>query len=89
MFKDELGGKIMREFCALISVFENYEHSFFNDKTILQSQLRFKSDHHVHIQKKSIKLHLIVMMIRDCKHLIELQHIHMEQILLKYVKLKC
>ena len=26
--------------------FENYEDSFFNDKTILRSQLRFKSDHH-------------------------------------------
>ena len=90
MFKDELGGKIMKEFCALISVFENYKDSFLNDKTILQSQLRFKSDHHdVYIKKKSIKLHLIVMMIRDCKHLIELQHIHMEQMLLKYVKLKC
>ena len=27
-------------------MFENYEDSFFNDKTILRSQLRFKSDHH-------------------------------------------
>ena len=26
--------------------FENYKDSLFNDKTILQSQLRFKSDHH-------------------------------------------
>ena len=70
-------------------MFENDKDSLFNDKTILQSQLRFKSDHHdVYIQK-SIKLHLIVMMIRDYKHLIELQHIHMEQMLLKYVKLKC
>ena len=40
-------------------------------------------------QKKSTKLHLVVMMIRDCKHLIELEHIHMEQMLLKYVKVKC
>ena len=26
--------------------FENYKDSLFNDKTILKSQLRFKSDHH-------------------------------------------
>ena len=82
LFKDELGGKIMKEFCALRAktytylidgydddydknkitnkkakgikkciikrrlMFENYKDSLFNDKTILQSQLRFKSDHH-------------------------------------------
>ena len=72
LFKDELGGKIMKEFCALRAktytylmdddsekkkakgvkncvikrrlTFENYKASLFNDKTILQSQLRFKSD---------------------------------------------
>ena len=27
-------------------MFENYKDSLFNDKTILKSQLRFKSDHH-------------------------------------------
>ena len=27
-------------------MFENYKDSLFNDKTIVQSQLRFKSDHH-------------------------------------------
>ena len=27
--------------------------------------------------------------IRDCKHLIELQHIHMEQMLLKNAKVRC
>ena len=74
MFKDELGGKIMKEFCALRDktytylmdddsenkkakgtkkclikrrfMFENYKDSLFNNKTILKSQLRFKSDHH-------------------------------------------
>ena len=72
MFKDELGGKIMKEFCALRAktyaylidddsekkakaikrfvikrrlMSENYKDSLFNDKTILRSQLRFKSDH--------------------------------------------
>ena len=27
-------------------MFENYKDSLFNDKTILKSQLKFKSDHH-------------------------------------------
>ena len=74
MFKNELGGKIMKEFCALRAktytylmednskmekakgvtrcaikrrlMFENYNDSLFNNKTIMRSQLRFKSDHH-------------------------------------------
>ena len=74
MFKDELGGKIIKEFCALRAktytylmddgsehekakgvkrcvvkrrlMFENYKDSLFNNKTIMRSQLRFKSDHH-------------------------------------------
>ena len=83
MFKDELGGKIMTEFCALRAkaysfliddfsdddyeknkitnkkakrtkksvkkrelMFENYKDSLFNDKIILRSQQRFRSDHH-------------------------------------------
>ena len=73
-FKDELGGRIMKEFCALRAktytylmeddsemkkakgvkrcvvkrrlMFENYKDSLFNNKTIMRSQLRFKSDHH-------------------------------------------
>ena len=83
LFKDELGGKIREEFCALRAktyaylingyndddcdkkkiinkkakgtkkcvikrrrMFENYIDCFFNDKIILKSQQRFKSDHH-------------------------------------------
>ena len=74
MFKDELGGKIMKEFCAVTAktytylmvddseikkakgvkrcvikrrlTFENYKDSLFNNKTIMRSQLRFKSNHH-------------------------------------------
>ena len=72
--KDELGGKIMKEFCALSAktypylmdddsekkkakrtkkcvikrglMFENYADCLFNNKIILKSQQRFKSDHH-------------------------------------------
>ena len=74
IFKDELGGKIMKEFCVLRAktytylmdddgemkkakgvkrcvikrrlMFENYKDPLFNNKTIMRSQLRFKSDHH-------------------------------------------
>ena len=82
-FKDELGGKIMSEFCALRAktylfliddysdvdyeknkitykkskgtkkcfvkreiIFKNYVDSLFNDKVLLKSQQRFRSDHH-------------------------------------------
>ena len=73
MFKDELGGRIMKEFCALtaktfsylmdadskvkkskgtkkcvikrVIMVENYTDCLFNDKIILKSQQRFKSNH--------------------------------------------
>ena len=74
MFKDKLGGKIMKEFCALRAktyaylledsseykkvkgtkkfvvkrelMCKNYKDSLFNNKILLKSQQRFKSDHH-------------------------------------------
>ena len=74
LYKDEFGGKIMKEFCTLRAkayaylmedgsehkkakgtkkyvikrkvMFENYRDTLFNDKIILQSQERFKSNHH-------------------------------------------
>ena len=85
VFKDELGGKILKEFCSLRAktytylmdndseknkakgikrcvikrklMFENYKDSLLNNKCILKSQLRFKSNHLMCTQKKSIKLH--------------------------------
>ena len=73
LFKDKLGGKIMKEFCALRAkpytylmeddsekkkakgikkcrikrrlILENSKDWLLNNKTILKSQLRFKSDH--------------------------------------------
>ena len=32
-------------------MFENYKDSLFNNKTIMRSQLRFKSDHHVYTEE--------------------------------------
>ena len=115
-FKDELGGRIMKEFCALRAktytylmdddiekkkakgvkrcvikcrlMFENYKDSLFNNKTILRSQQRFKSDHH---NVYTEEVNKIVLNSNDNKRLqtFELQHIYMEQMLLKYVKVKC
>ena len=124
LFKNELGGKIMKEFCALTAktytylmdddnekkkpegikkyiikrrlMFENYEDSLFNNITILKSELRFKSNHHDVYTEEVNKIALnsnddkrLQTFDRVCKRLIELQHIHMEQMLLKYVKVKC
>ena len=69
-------------------MFESYKDSLFNNKTILKSQLRSKSDLHEVYTEEINKIALSTMIIRDCKHLIELQHIHMEQILLKNEKVK-
>ena len=114
MFKNELGGKIMKEFCALRAktytyfmdddiekkktkgvkrcvikrrlMFENYKDSLFNNKTILKSQLRFKNGrHNVYTEE----INKVALNSNDDKRLIELQHIQMEQMLLKHVKVKC
>ena len=54
----------------------------FNNKIILKSQHRFKSDCY------NVYTWQINKTIRDCKHLIKLQHIYMEQAHSKYVKYK-
>ena len=117
MFKDELGEKIMKEFCALRAkkytylmeddsemkkakgvkrclikrglMFENYKDSLFNNETIMRSRLRFKSDHHNVYTEQVNKIALSSSDNKRLQTLILLQHIHMEQMLLKYVKVKC
>ena len=117
MFKDKLGGKIMKEFCALRAktytylmeddsemkkdkgvircivkrrlMFENYKDSFFNNKTIMRLQLRFKSNHH---NVYTEEVNKIALNSGDNKRLQTFDRIatyHMEQMLLKYVKVKC
>ena len=69
-------------------MFKNYKDCLFNDKIILKSQQTFKSDHH---DVFTIKNNKIALSSDDDKRLqtFELQHIHIEQMLLKYVKVKC
>ena len=58
---------------------ENYKDSLFNNKTISQSQLRFKSDLHNVYTEDVNKIALSSNDDKRLQHLIELQHIHMEQ----------
>ena len=70
-----------------VPTFNDYKNCLVNNEIILKSQQRFKSEaHNVYILKKSIRLHKAVMMIKDCKLLIELHHILMEQVLGNYLK---
>ena len=70
-------------------MFENYKGCFFNDKTVLKSQQRFKSDcHNVYTEK----INNIALSSNDDKRLEtfeKLQHIHREQMHLKYVTVRC
>ena len=70
-------------------MFENYKDSLFNDKIILKSQQRFRSDRHRVYTEDVNKIGLVVMMIKDYKDLIKLLRIHTGQMLLKYVRAKC
>ena len=54
-------------------MFENYTDTLFNDKIILNYNKYLEVIIAMYTQKKLIKLHEVVMMIRDCKHLIRLQ----------------
>ena len=67
-------------------IVESYKDCLFNDKIMLQSQQRFKSDCHNCVLNKSIKMRKVVMMIKDCKYLIKLQRTHTEQMHLKNAK---
>ena len=55
---------------------------------MINLQQRFKSDCH-NVYTKQVNKIALVMMIKDCKHLIKLQHSHMEQMLLMYAKWTC
>ena len=71
-------------------MFENYKDWLFNNKTILKSQLRFKSDHHDVYTEKVTK---IALSSNDDKRLQTFNRVttypYGTNMLLKYVKVKC
>ena len=67
-------------------MFENYIDCLFNDKTILKSQQRFRSDHH---DVYTEEINKIALSSNDDKRLQKSSHIQMEQMYLKYAKVKC
>ena len=68
---------------------KNYIDYLFNDKIIVKSQRRFKSDYHNVYTEQINNIALSSNDDRDYKHLIKLQGIHAEQMLLKYAKMRC
>ena len=70
-------------------IFENYKDSLFNNKIILKSQKRFKSDHHKVCTEEVNKIALSDNDDIRLQNLIKLLCIHTERMLLKYVKVKC
>ena len=69
-------------------MFQNFKDCLLNNN-VYRSQQRFKSyNHDVYIEEVN-KIALSSNDDKRYKHLIVLQHIDMEQMLLKYVKVKC
>ena len=69
--------------------FNDYKNCLFKNQIISKSQQRLKSEGHCVYTEEVIKITPSSNDDKDYKLLIELQHIHMEQILLKYAKLRC
>ena len=71
-------------------MFENYKDWLFNNKTILKSQLIFKSDHH---DVYTEKVNKIALSSNDDKRLQTFNRVttypYGTNMLLKYVKVKC
>ena len=67
----------------------NYKDCLFNYKIILNRNKDSKVITKMYILNKSIRLHQVVMMIKECRDLIKLQRIHTEQTHSKYAKVRC
>ena len=67
-------------------MFENYKDSLFNNKAILKSQLGFKSDRH---NMYTEEVNKIALSSNDDKRSQTFDSIHTEQLLSRYVKVKC
>ena len=70
-----------------IQKLNDYKNCLFKNEIILKSQQRFKSEAYCVYTKEINKIALI--MIKGYKLMIRLQHIHIEQVFLKYVKVRC
>ena len=70
-------------------MFQNFKDCLLNNKNVYRSQQRFKSYNHDVYTEEVNKIALSSNDDKRYKHLIVLQHIDMEQMLLKYVKVKC
>ena len=69
--------------------FNDYKDCLLNNEIILKSQQRFKSEAHNVYTEEINNIELRSMMMKYCKLLIELHHIHMVQLLEKYAKQSC
>ena len=58
-------------------LFNNYVDSLLKNEVLLRSQHRFRSDHQKVYTEEVNKIALVVMMIKEYKHLIKLLHIRM------------
>ena len=73
-------------------MFKNYKDCLLNNKIILQSQQRFKSDHHNAYTKQTNEIALSGnddKRLQTFDKLQKLQRIHTEQTPSKYAKVKC
>ena len=69
--------------------FTDYKNCLLNDGIILKSQQRFKSEAHNVYTEEISKTALSSNMIKDYRLMKELHHIHMVQVLEKYIKQRC
>ena len=70
------------------TMFENYTDSLFNDKIILNSRQRLKSDHHVVHTEEVNKIALSSNYDKRLQTVDRVTTIRMEEILLKYAKVR-
>ena len=69
-------------------MFQNFKDCLSNNENVQDHNKDLKAIIMMFIQKKLIKLHQALIMIKDYKHSIRLQHTHKEEMLLRDVKVK-
>ena len=70
-------------------MFQNFKNCLFNNESVYRSQERFKSYNHDVYTEEVDKIAFSSNDDKRLQNLIGLEHIYTEQILLKYVKMKC